>query len=108
MPSTRALVFRCCGMIFDTVVVATCMCALHGGIGRLADLVLAVCVDVDMLQVVRLGLNDPSAVVQGVLALMSKLPVDQRESVVAALRRGVIFADPLSSGHGSVSVVMMG
>lgn len=48
-------------------------------------------------QVLRLGLSDPSAVVNGVLALMSKLPVDQRESVVAALRRGVLFADPLSS-----------
>lgn len=48
-------------------------------------------------QVVKLGLTDASAVVSGVLALLSKLPVDQRETVVAALRRGVIFADPLAS-----------
>ena len=47
-------------------------------------------------QVVELGRQDSAAVVDGVLALIAKLPVDVKGSVVAALRRGVIFADPFS------------
>ena len=49
-------------------------------------------------QVVRLGQQEPLAVVDGVLALIAKLPVDLKGAVVAALRRGVIFADPFSGG----------
>jgi hypothetical protein len=49
-------------------------------------------------QVVRLGTTDPSAVVSGVLELLTRLPVDQRDGVVAALRRGVIFAHPFGGG----------
>jgi len=45
-------------------------------------------------RVVALGREDPMAVVSGVLALVHALPAEQRNAVVGALRRGVVFASP--------------
>ena len=45
-------------------------------------------------RVVALGREDPMAVVSGVLSLVHALPAEQRNAVVGALRRGVVFASP--------------
>lgn len=53
-------------------------------------------------QVLSLGLEDASAVVTGVLALVSRLPLDRREAVLGQLRRGVIFSSSsLYQGHAA-------
>lgn len=41
--------------------------------------------------VLSYGLEDPTAVISGVLEMLPRLTPDHREAVVAALRRGVIF-----------------
>jgi len=43
--------------------------------------------------VLGLGLEDPTAVVNGVLALLSRLPLDRKEGALGVLRRGLIFGD---------------
>jgi len=50
------------------------------------------------LQIVSYGSEDPGAVVRGVLAMIDNLPADAREAVVGSLKRGVIFASPMSGG----------
>jgi acetyl-CoA carboxylase/biotin carboxylase 1 len=45
-------------------------------------------------RVVALGREDPMAVVSGVLSLVHALSAEQRNAVVGALRRGVVFASP--------------
>ena len=42
-------------------------------------------------KVLKLGMEDPTATVQGVLSMIDQLDARQREKVVATLRRGVIF-----------------
>jgi acetyl-CoA carboxylase/biotin carboxylase 1 len=43
--------------------------------------------------VLGLGLEDPTAVVNGVLALLSRLPLDRKEGALGVLRRGLVFGD---------------
>ena len=45
-------------------------------------------------QVVNLGLEDPTALVNGTLELIEQLSPEAKAKVIAALRRGVIFVDP--------------
>jgi hypothetical protein len=45
-------------------------------------------------QVVTMGVEDPSGVVAGMLALVHHLPAEQREAVVAAIRRGMLSFVP--------------
>lgn len=54
-------------------------------------------------QVLSLGMEDASAVVTGVLALISRLPPDHRESIVASLRRGIIFGQSLTGTNTSAN-----
>lgn len=49
------------------------------------------------LQVRGLGLEDPSAVVAGVIGMLHMLPADRQEAVIATLRREVLFG-----AHGSL------
>lgn len=42
-------------------------------------------------QVLHLGMEDPSAVVAGVVGMLHRLAPDRREAVIAALRREVLF-----------------
>jgi acetyl-CoA carboxylase carboxyltransferase component/biotin carboxyl carrier protein len=55
--------------------------------------------------VLSLGMEDPSAVVSGVMALLARLPPDQREAALASLRRGVLLGAPsaLSFASGGVA-----
>ena len=38
-----------------------------------------------------MGMEDPMAVINGVMHMMNHLPADQREAVVGTLRRAIIF-----------------
>jgi acetyl-CoA carboxylase/biotin carboxylase 1 len=49
-------------------------------------------------QVLSLGRKDAGAAVDGILALMSKLPVDQREAVMGKLRKQVLFGPAPGAG----------
>ena len=44
--------------------------------------------------------------VEGVLAMIAKLPVDLKGAAVASLRRGVIFADPFAHGDPRVRLLL--
>jgi acetyl-CoA carboxylase/biotin carboxylase 1 len=51
--------------------------------------------------VLSLGMEDPSAVVSGVMALLARLPPDQREAALASLRRGVLLGAPSALSFAS-------
>ncbi|CAE7884607.1 cut6, partial [Symbiodinium sp. KB8] len=59
-------------------------------------------------RVLELGTTDSGAAIDGILALINRLPVDQREAVVGRLRREVLFGPMPGSAFGGGDPLLAG